>query len=60
MLVNSERYVIYLLNLYYQKNENDKTQNGGKKQLEKYDPDIADENDIVIVCSRSSEERPKI
>ena len=42
------------------KNENDKTQNGGKKQLEKYDPDIADENDIVIVCSRSSEERPKI
>ena len=41
------------------KNENGKTQNGDKKELEKYDPDIVDGNDIVIVSNRSSEERPK-
>lgn len=41
------------------KNENGKTQNGDKKELEKYDPDIVDGNDIVIVSNRSSEERTK-
>ena len=41
------------------KNESGKTQNGDKKELENYDPDIVDGNDIVIVSSRGSEEQPK-